>query len=86
MNVQHANWWCRLSNSWKRQVGTLAVYCQDDIVFHDRIGTVHDDRTLEQSFRYEIEHVPTLIRLDRRQGNGPCFRLEPERMGTAHRP
>ncbi len=51
----------------------ISVYCQDDIVFHDSIGTVHDDRTLELSFRYEIEHVPTLIRLDKGRETGRVF-------------
>jgi hypothetical protein len=51
----------------------IDVYCQDNIAFYDHIGTVHNDRTLEQSFRYEIEHVPTLIRLEEGRETGRVF-------------
>ena len=40
----------------------VVVYCQDDDIFHDNIDFVFDDRNLKQSFRYNIECVPTLIR------------------------
>ena len=40
----------------------LQVFSQDDPDFSDGIANVVDDRDLEQSFRLDIESVPTLIR------------------------
>ena len=51
----------------------LVVYCQDDDTFGESIGTVCDDRNLEQSFRHNIEHVPTLIRLADGRETGRVF-------------
>ncbi|MDP6350658.1 MAG: thioredoxin family protein [Alphaproteobacteria bacterium] len=41
----------------------VTVYSQDDPAFPDNIAGVVDDRELEVSYRYDIEIVPTLIRL-----------------------
>ena len=45
----------------------LQVFRQDDPDFSDGIANVVDDRDLEQSFRLEIESVPTLIRRENGQ-------------------
>ena len=42
---------------------TLVVYSQDDPTFPADIGSVIDDSELENSFRLDIEIVPTLVRL-----------------------
>ena len=39
----------------------LQVFSQDDPDFPEGIANVEDDRDLEQSFRLDIETVPTLI-------------------------
>ncbi|MGA0392665.1 MAG: hypothetical protein ACO3MW_01210 [Rhodospirillales bacterium] len=44
--------------------GALTVYSQDDPTFPDNLDGVIDDRSLEQSFRHDIEFVPTLIRVE----------------------
>jgi len=41
----------------------LVIWSQDDTSFADGLE-VGDDRSLEQSYRYDIETVPTVIRLD----------------------
>ena len=41
----------------------LAVYSQDDPSFPATIAGVHDDTSLEASYRLDIETVPTLIRM-----------------------
>jgi thiol-disulfide isomerase/thioredoxin len=48
----------------------IEIYCQDDDSFHGDIDMILDDRNLEQSFRYDIEHVPTLIRKENDQETG----------------
>ena len=45
----------------------LQVFSQDDPSFPEGLVTVADDRDLEQSFRLEIESVPTLIRRENGQ-------------------
>jgi hypothetical protein len=40
----------------------VRVYSQDDPSFPSGVAVVHDDRALEQSFRHDIETVPTLVR------------------------
>ena len=45
----------------------LQVFSQDDPSFPEGLATVVDDRDLEQSFRLEIESVPTLIRRENGQ-------------------
>ncbi|MEM8564479.1 MAG: thioredoxin [Pseudomonadota bacterium] len=40
------------------------VWCQDDPVFSEDIENVGDDQQLEHSWRWKIETVPTLIRLN----------------------
>ena len=42
----------------------LKVYSQDDPAFPSKVKSVVDDRELEQSFRHNIETVPTLIRFE----------------------
>ena len=42
----------------------LTVYSQDDPSFPESVADVRDDRSLEQSFRFGIDFVPTLIRVD----------------------
>ena len=44
-----------------RHAESLVVYAQDDASFLEGIE-VADDRSLEQSFRYDVETVPTIIR------------------------
>ncbi len=44
----------------------LTVYTQDDPTFPASVPSVRDDRTLEFSFRLQIETVPTLIRCNSR--------------------
>ena len=43
--------------------GSFAFYSQDDPSFPESIADVLDDRALEQSYRFNIETVPTLIRM-----------------------
>ena len=43
---------------------TLIIYTQDDPGFPDGIPGVIHDTTLEQSYRFQIETVPTLISLE----------------------
>ena len=45
----------------------LQVFSQDDPEFPTGIASIVDDRDLEQSFRLEIESVPTLIRRENGQ-------------------
>ena len=45
----------------------LQVFSQDDPDFPEGIANVEDDRDLEQSFRLDIETVPTLIRRENGQ-------------------
>lgn len=40
----------------------VRVYSQDDPSFPSGVANVHDDRSLEQSFRHDVETVPTLVR------------------------
>ena len=42
---------------------TLAIYSQDDPTFPGTVDGVIDDTSLEQSYRLDIETVPTLIRM-----------------------
>ncbi|NKB60144.1 MAG: thioredoxin [Alphaproteobacteria bacterium] len=42
----------------------LAVFSQDDPSFPESIDSVVDDNDLEQSYRLDIETVPTLIRME----------------------
>ena len=48
----------------------FTVYTQDDPGFPDGLGDVEDDASLEQSFRHEIEIVPTLLRIEAGQEVG----------------
>ncbi len=50
----------------------LAIYTQDDPAFPDDLDDVIDDRSLESSFRNEIETVPTLLRIDGGREAGRC--------------
>ena len=43
---------------------SVKVFSQDDPGFPEQVGGVIDDRDLEQSFRHNIEIVPTLIRFE----------------------
>lgn len=49
---------------------TLAVWSQDDPAFPASVSGVGDDRTLEQSWRLQIETVPTLIRREHETETG----------------
>jgi hypothetical protein len=42
----------------------LVIYSQDDITFPEALGGARDDTSLEQSWRYGIEIVPALIRIE----------------------
>ncbi|HAA93519.1 MAG: thiol reductase thioredoxin [Rhodospirillaceae bacterium] len=42
----------------------ITIYSQDDPSFPEATGGAIDDTSLEQSFRHDIEFVPTLIRQD----------------------
>ena len=46
------------------QAFPLTVYSQDDPTFPQGVPGVVDDTELEQSYRFNIEIVPTLIRLE----------------------
>ena len=41
---------------------SITVYSQDDPAFPEELGGARDDTALEESYRYGIEAVPTLIR------------------------
>ena len=43
--------------------GDLTLYSQDDPSFPEQTGGALDDTALEQSWRYRIDTVPTLIRI-----------------------
>lgn len=46
-----------------QETGTpITIYSQDDPTFPEATGGAIDDTSLEQSFRHDIEFVPTLIR------------------------
>jgi hypothetical protein len=51
----------------EQQGATLEIHVQDDLSFADGFAHAHDDTALATSYRYDIETVPTLIRL--RDGN-----------------
>jgi hypothetical protein len=51
----------------------VVVYCQDDDTFPANSISVIDDRTLEQSYRHNIEHVPTLVSSDQGRETGRVF-------------
>ena len=53
----------------------LLVFSQDDPAFPESIGDVCDDTELELSYRLDIEIVPTLIHIGRRQRNAAPGRL-----------
>ena len=42
----------------------VTIYSQDDPSFPDGMADIHDDRTLENAFRNDIETVPTLLRFE----------------------
>ena len=53
------------------QIGKkVEIYCQDDESFHNEIELIRSDTNLEQSFRYAIECVPTLIRKENDRETG----------------
>ncbi|MEM9685280.1 MAG: thioredoxin, partial [Pseudomonadota bacterium] len=57
-----------------RDAGALvAVYSQDDPDFPETIDGVRDDRSLERSFRLDVEFVPTLIRIQDGKESGRVF-------------
>ena len=41
----------------------LTIYSQDDITFPEQTSGAQDDASLEQSWRYRIESVPTIIKI-----------------------
>ena len=49
---------------------SLAVYSQDDPTFPGTVSTVIDDTRLEKSYRFEVEFVPTLIKVSEGQEVG----------------
>lgn len=51
----------------------FAVYSQDDPGFPESVAGVRDDRSLEASFRFDVEIVPTLIRMDGGNETGRTF-------------
>ncbi|MBT6276370.1 MAG: thioredoxin [Chromatiales bacterium] len=56
-----------------RSVHRLTIYSQDDPSFPEATGGAEDDRSLEHSWRHQVEVVPTLIRID---GGGEVGRVE----------
>jgi len=52
---------------------SLIVYSQDDPAFPESIIGVVDDTSLEQSFKRDIEFVPTLIRFENGEETERCF-------------
>ncbi len=44
--------------------GSLTVYTQDDPSFPEGVANVIDDTSLEHSYRFQIETVPTLLRVE----------------------
>lgn len=56
-----------------RNAGSLTLYSQDDPDFPESLGGARDDTALEQSWRLNIETVPTLIRFD---GGAEAGRIE----------
>ncbi|MCZ6632001.1 MAG: thioredoxin family protein [bacterium] len=46
------------------QNGSLTVYTQDDPSFPEGVANVIDDTSLEHSYRFQIETVPTLLRVE----------------------
>ncbi|MEQ8195653.1 MAG: hypothetical protein RIB59_14305 [Rhodospirillales bacterium] len=67
---------CELVEPVLRQLaesGRLTVYSQDDPNFPESIDGVIDDTALEQSFRRNIEFVPTLIRVEDGKETARCF-------------
>ena len=47
-----------------REAAPLTLYSQDDPTFPDGLGGARDDTALEQSWRFKIDTVPTLIRME----------------------
>jgi hypothetical protein len=55
------------------EASSLTVYSQDDPTSPENIDGVIDDRSLEQSFRRDIEFVPTLIRIENGKETSRAF-------------
>jgi hypothetical protein len=51
-------------------ITALTIYCQDDPGFPEGLPGVVDDTALETSFHFDIETVPTLIRMEDGQETG----------------
>jgi hypothetical protein len=51
-------------------ITALTIYCQDDPGFPEGLPGVVDDTSLETSFHFDIETVPTLIRMEDGQETG----------------
>ena len=72
----------------------LTIYSQDDPAFPEATGGAQDDRALEQSWRLEIETVPTLIRIEGGRETARAVgwdragwrRVVPDRVGIGRRP
>ncbi len=56
---------------------TLTIFTQDDPGFPEGIPGVINDTTLEQSYHFQIETVPTLIQSGKRPGDRANRRLGP---------
>jgi hypothetical protein len=54
---------CELDELIARSGGTLEVHVQDDVTFAEGISHASDDSALAASYRFNIDTVPTLIRL-----------------------
>ena len=62
----------------------LAIYVQDDPAFLSSAGAAYD-KTLENSFRADIEITPTLIRMAGTKRDRPRLRVGSRRMAEYHR-
>ena len=60
-----------------QNVSTLTLYSQDDTTFPEATGGALDDTSLEESWRHNVEIVPTLIRIENGRETTPHRRLGP---------
>ena len=68
----------------RKSLPELAIYVQDDPAFLSSAGAVYD-KTLENSFRADIEITPTLIRMAGTKRDRPRLRVGSRRVAEHHR-
>ncbi|MEW6185070.1 MAG: thioredoxin family protein [Thermodesulfobacteriota bacterium] len=61
---------------------SLTIYTQDDPGFPEGMAGIRDDTSLEQSYRFQIEAVPTLILLESGQEKGKAVGWDREAWRT----